>query len=283
MTAAGYDPTEMGEMFKTLDRVSGGSQRTPEWLSTHPNPGNRVAKTQERIAARGQSTSGLAVNRDAFLRRLDGMVFGEDPRNGYFQQTVFYHPTLKFRIDYPAGWRTQNGAEQVIGVSATQDAVLVLSGAGNAAPSQALAQFLGQQGIQNLGSNASPINGLSAATGQFRAQTQQAVIAGYVTFVQLDGATYQLLAYADQSKVAAYDATFRQSLGSFQRLTDPRALGVKPARVRLVQLRSAMTLTQFHQQFPSVVGLDQLALINGLDTATQSLAQGRWVKRVVVE
>jgi len=49
MTQAGYDPAEMAEMFKTLDRTSGGSDETPEWLSTHPNPGNRVATINAAI------------------------------------------------------------------------------------------------------------------------------------------------------------------------------------------------------------------------------------------
>ncbi|MGQ0767463.1 MAG: M48 family metalloprotease [Gemmatimonadota bacterium] len=283
MTNAGYDPREMGEMFQILDRISGGSQKTPEWLSTHPNPGNRVAKTQERIQAWGRPVAGLQVNRDQFLQRLDGMVFGEDPRNGFFQQSVFLHPTLRFRFDYPSGWRTLNQADQVVGVSPQQDAVIVLSGAGSAGPTQALQQFLGQQGIRTLGSNSSAINGLPAATGQFLAQTENAVLAGYVAFVSLDGSTYRLLAYTDQTKAQAQDGVFRQSLGSFQRLTDPRVLSVRPARLRMVRVNSAMTLTQFNQQYPSTIPLDQLALINGFDSATGTIPSGSWVKRVLVQ
>lgn len=283
MTRASYDPSEMTAMFRTLDRTSGGSQKTPEWMSTHPNPGNRVLRTQERIAAWTRPAGTLKVNRDPFLNRLDGMVFGDDPRQGYFQQAAFLHPTLRFRMDFPAGWRTQNGAQQVVGVSSSQDAILVLSGAGTDAPNQALNAFLSQQGIQRGATSAAPINGLPAAMGQFAAQTQQAVIAGYVAFVQLDGSTYRVLAYTDQGKFGAYDRTFRQALGSFQRLTDPQALAVKPARLRLVQLRSAMTLTQFQQQYPSTITLDQLALINGVDNATTPLPAGTWVKRVIVQ
>lgn len=283
MTQAGYEPSEMAEMFKTLQRSGGGSERTPEWLSTHPDPGNRVAKTQERIAAWTRPAGTLKVNRDAFLQHIDGIVFGEDPRNGYFQQNVFLHPTLRFRFDYPSGWKTQNMADQVVGVSAQQDAIIVLSGAGNASPSQALQQFMSQQGIQSGGASTASVNGLPAATAQFAAQTEQGVVAGYVSFVQLDGTTYRLLAYTAQQSASAYDRVFRQSLGSFQRLTDARALSVKPARLRLVQLQSAMTLTQFNQQYPSSIPLEQLAVINGLDAATTSLPSGRWVKRVVVE
>jgi predicted Zn-dependent protease len=168
-------------------------------------------------------------------------------------------------------------------VSAQQDAIIVLSGAANASPSQALQQFLGQQGIRSGGVSNASINGLPAATAQFAAQTEQAVLAGYVAFVQLDGTTYRLLAYTDQQRASSYDGVFRQSIGSFQRLTDPRALSVKPARLRLVQLSSAMTLAKFNQQYPSVIPIAELAVINGMDSSTSSIPSRSWVKRVVVE
>ena len=283
MTQQLYDPSEMTEMFRTLERTSSGGSDVPEWLSTHPNPGNRVARTQERIAAWTRPAGPLKVNRDPFLRHIDGMVFGEDPRQGYFDQTSFVHPTLRFRMNFPSGWKAQNQPQQVVGVSAQQDAIIALTGAGGDAPTQAAAQFLGQQGIQALGSSNTPINGLPATVAQFRAQTEQATLGGYVAFIQLDGATYRILAYTELQRVSSYDGTFRQAIGSFQRLTDPRALAVKPQRVRLVQLRSAMTLAQFQQQYPSVIPIEQLAVINGAAAATTSFPAGAWLKRVVVE
>ena len=225
----------------------------------------------------------LKVNRDAFMQHIDGLIFGEDPRQGFFQQQVFYHPQLRFRFDFPSGWRTQNSPSQVAGVSSAQDAIVVLSSAGNTAPAQAASTFMGQQGIQSLGSRNSTINGLPATIAQFRAQTEQAVIAGYAAFIQMDGSTYQILTYTEQSRVTSYDRVFLDAIGSFQRVTDTRILSVKPQRLRLVKLSSAMTLTQFQQQYPSVIPIEQLAVINGMDTANTSMPAGSWVKRVVVE
>src|SRR5207248_8929078 len=39
MASAGYDPRAMANMFKTIEKQSGSGG--PEWLSDHPNPGNR--------------------------------------------------------------------------------------------------------------------------------------------------------------------------------------------------------------------------------------------------
>jgi predicted Zn-dependent protease len=225
----------------------------------------------------------IAALAGAVPAAIDGIVFGDDPRNGYFQQSAFIHPTLKFRFEFPGGWKFQNGADQVIGVSAQGDAQITLGLASNTAPQTALTQFLGQQGVQPGGTSTTPINGLPAAVGQFSAKNSDGTaLAGYVAFIQLDGTTYQLLAITPQQLIQNYDGTFRNTIGSFQRLTDTRLMNVRPNRVRLVQLRSAMTLTAFNQQNPSVIPLAQLAVINGVDPGA-TIPAGTLVKKVVVE
>jgi predicted Zn-dependent protease len=283
MTTQAYDPGEMTEMFRTLERTSGGSADTPEWLSTHPDPGNRVNRTQERIASWTRPAGPLKTNRDPFLMAIDGIVFGEDPRQGYFQKTAFLHPTLKFRLDFPAEWTTSNQPSQVAGISSKQDAIIALTLGGKTSPSQAASEFLRQEGIQASGLSTSPINGLPAAVGQFSVQTEQGVLSGYAAFIQLDETTYRILAYTAQASIRTYEGTFRQAIGSFRRLTDPAALAVKPNVIRLVQIRSAMTITQFQQEYPSAIPVEQLAVINGAPAVSTSFPAGSWLKRVVAE
>lgn len=280
MSNAGYSPTEMAEMFRTLQRLGGGSNegRVPEWLSTHPDPGNRVQKTLERVAATSLP-AGMKVERDAFLQRTDGMIFGENPREGFFRQQQFLHPDLKFAFDFPTGWQTQNQPTAVAGISPQQDALVVLAGAGTAAPTQAMNEFMGQQGITNQGASSGSINGLPAATGTFTANTQDGVLAGNIAFISLDNRTYRLLAYTPQQRFSAYRGAFSQSLQSFRRLTDQAALNVQPVRIRLVRVPRAMTITEFHQAYPSTIPVAQVALINGVE-ATTTIPAGTLVKRV---
>lgn len=279
MTTAGYSPSEMAEMFRTLQRLGGGNEgRVPGWLSTHPDPGNRVEKTLERVAATSLP-AGLKVDRDAFLQRTDGLIFGPNPREGFFRQQQFLHPDLKFQLDFPTGWRTQNQATAVVAISTQQDAIVVLGLAGTTSPNQALSAFLNQQGVQGQGTSTGSINGLPAASGSFTAQTQDGVLAGNVAFVSLDGRTFRLLAYTPQERFNAYRGVFSRSLGSFSRLTDPSALNVQPVRVRLVRIPRAMTIAEFHQAYPSPIPVAQVALINGVD-ASATLPSGSLVKRV---
>jgi predicted Zn-dependent protease len=47
------------------------------------------------------------VNRDAYLKRIEGLIYGEDPKAGFVENNVFYHPVLKFQFNTPAGWHTR--------------------------------------------------------------------------------------------------------------------------------------------------------------------------------
>jgi Zn-dependent protease with chaperone function len=49
MARAGYDPRDLGRMFETIERSSGGG--APEWMSSHPNPGNRTKYIADEAAA----------------------------------------------------------------------------------------------------------------------------------------------------------------------------------------------------------------------------------------
>src|SRR5256712_151240 len=111
MRRVNYDPREMPHVFEMLARVSQaqGGGRVPEWLATHPDPENRRGRIEQEIAALPQNFTGVAVNRDIYLRRLDGLVYGSNPREGYFKENQFFHPQLRFRMTFPAGGAPHHG------------------------------------------------------------------------------------------------------------------------------------------------------------------------------
>ena len=115
-TKVGYDAKEMADFFNTIDRLSGGQEgRVPDFLSTHPNPVNRFKRVGELADAEQKKTNNfnLAINRDKYLRMIDGIVYGPDPKQGYELNNVFYHPVLKFQFPVPADWQLQNSPQQV--------------------------------------------------------------------------------------------------------------------------------------------------------------------------
>ena len=279
--ADGYDVREMVSVFEMLEeqsRLSGGG-RLPQWQSTHPDPGNRIKATQQRLAASHVDFDTKLVGEDQFLRVIDGMVYGENPRQGFFRGALFLHPDLKFKFRFPDGWKTQNGSDAVIGVSPAQDAVIELRiAAGTAA--EASQRFLAQEGLQAGPVSRRDINGFPALTGDFSAQSDQTTVRGTVSFIEFHQLTYQIMAYTPSDKFASYSQVFHQSITSFDRLTDPDALDAQPMRLKLERAPRAMTLEQFDKQYPSSVSVDEVALINGMGKADQ-LRSGQTVKRVV--
>jgi len=282
--AQNYDVRHMINMFQTLEAVSqlsGGGGKLPEWLATHPNPENRLQATQARIDTLHKDLSNTIVAREEYLQRIKGMVYGDDPRQGYFRGTTFLHPDLRFQLAFPDGWKTQNSAEAVVGVSPSQDAIMQLSLAGQTAPDQAARQFLSQQGVKAGQSSTQSINGLPAASSYFAAQTEQGQIEGLVTFLSYRGTTYGILAYTGAGKLGSYNEVFRRAVGSFRELSDPAALKVQPARIDLVTLDQPMTVTEFNQKYPSTVKIEEVALINGVEGPAATMRPGRLYKRVV--
>ncbi len=279
----GYDVRAMKGMFEMLGRVSGGGGvgRLPQWLSTHPDPENRIVKTEQRLAQITTDLSRAKLGRDQFVRNLDGMVFGENPRQGYFDQQRFNHPDLAFRIDFPGGWKTQNQPAAVVGVSPAQDAMFSLSIPGKDAPSQSLAKFLGQPGIQSANQSTASVNGMAAAAADFQATTQDSqVVAGRIAFISYGGNTYQLLGYTKQAGLPTYRSVFGQAIQSFNRLTDPAALAKQPMRLRLVRLSRDLSVEEFHRQNPSPVPATTVAFLNGVNGVTDLLKAGTWARRV---
>jgi len=280
MTRADYDPRQMLEVFGVLDSVTRaqGGGRMPDWLSTHPSPGNRVARIRDQIAATG--VSGPVVNRTAYLRRLDGMVFGENPREGFFRGNAFYHPELRFQLAFPRGFRTQNQKQAVVGVSQAQDALVALTLAAGTSPEDAARRFFSQQGVRAGRSGRDTVGGLPAHTALFEAATEAGSLHGRVCFVSYDGRVYRLMGYAPAARFAAYDGALDASIRSFSVLTDSRYLNVQPKRLELVSLEREMALREFARAYPSTVELTTLGLINGVG-ADQALPGGELAKRVV--
>jgi predicted Zn-dependent protease len=278
-----YDVREMANVFQTLDRVSeaSGGGRLPEWLATHPNPGTRIQNTEQRLDTLHRDLSHAITNREQYLQHVQNMTYGEDPRQGFFEGSTFYHPDLRFQLTFPQGWKTQNGAEAVVAASPEQDAIMQLGLAGQTPPEQAARQFLSQEGVQPGNTSTANVNGLPAASGYFQAQTEQGTVQGLVTFISYNGNTYGLLGYTPAGKFGQYDQAIRQAIGSFGPLRNQTALNVQPAKVELVKLQREMTLEQFNQQYPSSIPITELAIINELESPTAVIPQGRTIKRVV--
>jgi predicted Zn-dependent protease len=280
MTRAGYDADAMVGVFKMLEALPSGGGKVPEWQLTHPYPENREAHIRDVIAATGR-TSGGRVGTDAYLEHVGGLVYGENPREGYFKGPVFYHPGLAFQIRFPDGWKGQNTPTAVAAVSGDQQAVVVLQPADSATdPLTALRAFLAGEGIQGGTVRQEEVQGIARSRALFSAQTSDGDVSGEVLFLRHDGVVYRLMGLAPSDRWSTYAAQAAAALSSFAPVTDPAILGVEPNRLAVVTVPTRMTLAAFQQRYPSVIPIDELARINRL-APDATVPAGTLLKRVV--
>lgn len=279
---AGYDPRPMLDVFTTLDRVSAaaGAGRLPNWLSTHPNPedrGRRLAAQIAQLPAERQ-TSGR-VERDPYLRRLEGLVFGENPRDGFFVENRFYHPEMAFQLTMPAGWQQENQRQAVISLRPENDAAVILTLAAEGSPQEAARAFFSQQGIERGNAWRTNFHHFRTAPAGNAAGQAQQQLRGIVGFVSHQGRVLRLLGMSVAERWPQAERELAAALASFGPLTDRRYLDVQPARIRLVTLDRPTTLAELARREGATADLQQLAILNGIAPETP-LAAGRLVKLV---
>jgi len=279
----GYDVREMDDVFRSLQRLGEASKQSPlpTWLSTHPGEAERIQSIDAKLAqVPASQLANAKVDSQAYMRHVDGLVYGANPRNGFFQGATFYHPDLRFQMTFPSGWSGQNLSQAVVAVSPQQDAIIQLTLAQGNSPDAAAQAFLGQQGIQAGQATRETVNGVPAVASLFQAQTEQGTIQGLAAFFTYNGTTYQVIGYAPAQRYEAYDQVFRSSIGSFKPVTDPRVLSVQPNKVHVVTLPQAMSLAQFAQRYPSAIPLAELAIVNQVEDPNAQLPSGALLKQI---
>ena len=247
---AGYDAHRMAELFVTLERLNPGEGKDglPAWFSTHPNPPDRIVairKAADEWQAKNPQAP-VATNRNQYLRRLEGLVFGEDPRHGYVASQTFYHPEMRFQFPVPEGWSVDNTASQVLVSPKAQDAAMLLSIAPESSPAAAAEAFVKGTGATVQSSSGGRVSGLAAHRVVCDVATEQGLLRVLCYFIQKADTVYAFLGYTGQAQFDGYLGTFEQTMGRFRNLTDLARINVKPDRLtiratpRQVSLRQAL-------------------------------------------
>lgn len=279
-----YDAQEMAKFFSTIERKSAGaSQELPEFLSTHPNPGDRL-NTVSRLAVEWKQKLNLTnplINRNSYLQRIEGIVYGEDPRQGYRENNVFYHPELRFQFPTPQGWNYQNTPQVVQLAPQDGKALLMLTLAQGNSLQEAASAVMNQYKLTVVESRNTTINGLPALyvlADQQPQQQGQPLIRTLSHFIQHNNNIYLLLGASLAADFNNYAQTFNYSMQGFRTLTDPAKINKKPERVRIRTVNSSTSLSQALKQYGVPDGrLEELAILNGMKL-TDQVTSGMMIK-----
>jgi predicted Zn-dependent protease len=269
-TRAGFDPREIPATYGALKQLSEQSgQSLPTFLSTHPDPGAREATTQQlaaaAVAAR-RSTVPLRVAAPEYKRELSGLVYGEDPREGFVEAGTFYHPGLRFQLRFPEGWKIQNTQQAVLGLAADEKAAveMTLVPAGGAATPVDYVRVLQEKGsVSEAAGRTGKVSAWPAWVGRIVIPKEGA--AGtplHGAWVGRDaGRFYQFLGAPGD---AAGQTTFTSTLNSFRELTDAAKLERQPDRVQLLEVKqpSATVSTVAKGASRLAIPLEEVAFLN---------------------
>lgn len=119
---AGYDPIGIATFLRKLDaaqRYEVGGARIPHFLATHPTSPERSALASDRSTGlTWKPVPTVAADQPyGYYSMIDGLIIGDDPAGGIFQEERFVHPELRFTLRFPAGWKTMNSVQAVSAIS----------------------------------------------------------------------------------------------------------------------------------------------------------------------
>jgi predicted Zn-dependent protease len=281
---AGWDPRGVPSFLNTLARIGAETDRSgvPNWLSTHPQPEDRVVRAQEAIAAAKGTAQGV-VDRAAYLRRIDGIIFGDNPEDGLVRDGEFVHPVMRFAVRFPAQWRISNSAEQVVSQAPNGNRVMILmlDQLQGSNLEQAAVGAMQRRGLQAVQGQRTEINGMQAFVGTYQGQLQNVGTVGVLGAHIVHGdRVFLLLGMAPANAFSSATDEFSRSIRTFRQISRSEAANVRPNRVDLYVVRSGDTWQSLAERSGGAADAATLAIMN--DSATNEAPRvGQRIKIVV--
>ncbi|CAN5341122.1 M48 family metalloprotease [soil metagenome] len=285
LAKAGYDPGALSSMLASLaaqsaldQRATGDARSVPAWASTHPDPAARVTRAAQRAKATGAQST--LRNREPFLTALDGVMYGDDPKQGVIEGDRFLHPEFRLAFTAPTGFGMENAADAV-----------GISGSGGQA------QFLGAEYRGDLQAYVEAVfrklAGQDARIGTISRTTVNGLPAGYFIARATSGSSQvdiTVFAYAFAPDTAyhfllvtpagAGMGSFAPMVQSVRRLSAQEAAGIKPRRIDVVTVKPGDTTAALAGRMAYAdLRMERFLTLNGL-RAGDALRPGQKVKIV---
>jgi predicted Zn-dependent protease len=294
----GYAPNAAAGFLQSLSDYSdletkaagqAGRDRTMDLFATHPRGPDRVQAAIE--AARSQPANPV-YRRDEYLDRINGMVYGDDPKEGVVRGTSFTHPGLRLSFSVPDGWRLANSSDAVLAKGPP-----INGGSGGTLQfdmerdkkkvksSRNALDYLTRLWLPKLRLNNAEtiqVNGMPAATGTARitlqsggSQDARFVVVGFPTD---DILRFVLL--APPGTLSRIEPEVIRAVNTLRHLSADEAAKVQPVRLKVLTAQSGDTMESLAKRMPpSRFQLERFKVLNGYRDG-ETLQPGHRVKLV---
>jgi predicted Zn-dependent protease len=281
---AGYDPYGASRFLATMGRYANlragnavsQSKDQVDFISSHPATPERVSLAITNASQYGAQSA--ERDRGDFLDAIDGMVYGDDPKEGYVRGRSFLHPNLGFTFTAPEGFSLENTAQAVLGATASGKEALRLD-AVRVPGTTPLATYLSSgwiDGVDPASIQAMNINGFPAATAVARGQQWS-----FRLYAIRFGSDVYRLVFAAREITPQNDQAFRAAADTFRRVGTEEIKNVKPLRISVVRVGLTDTVERLARRMAVPdKKLERFLILNGLDKDAK-LKFGDRVKIVV--
>ncbi|MFQ6016845.1 MAG: M48 family metalloprotease [Kiloniellaceae bacterium] len=289
LARSGYDPRAMSSFLERLlahsrldAELKGKPGRADEFniMQTHPRTADRIRRAIQEAGAKAVADPMTA--RAIYLGKIDGMLYGDSPAQGFVRGRSFVHPRLRFSFRVPAGFRLFNSPLRV--VARGPDGAAILFDRARTASRAGMVEYLTQDWAKDLGLSdveAITVNGMAAATGRTRLNTRGGQRDIRLLAIRYDAKTiYRMLFVTPPSLTAALGRPFRETTYSFRKLSQAEAARLRPLRLRIHDPRPGDTVAGLAARMPfEDHRMERFLVLNGLH-AGGPLPPGRKVKIV---
>ncbi|MGE0042586.1 MAG: M48 family metalloprotease [Vicinamibacterales bacterium] len=263
----GWDPMGVPTFLATLARIDSMSERgVPNFLSTHPDPGSRVADARP-IAEKFASASATTTNEAGYERQIDGIIVGDNPKEGVVRGSAFLHPVLRFKLRFPDGWDVQNSPTQVVAQQPDSNRYMLLQVVeqpqGHTLEEVATRSMAGAN-FRRLQGRLTKINGLDAYVGLYAGQLEGLGAVGMrAAHIAMGDSVYMLGGFAPEAEFQAADRVIAPAVESFERMSAAEAEGIHPNRLDFYVARQGDTWESVAERAGGGATPARLAIMNG--------------------
>lgn len=268
-----YEAAEGAEFFASLERISERSgQSIPSMLSTHPDPGERekrIPELAERWTEQGYEQT--VLNKEKYNEMIDGMMYGENPREGFVDNDNFVHPDLEFQFPIPSDWQLINQPQQVVMVSSAEDAVMIFKIDGEAQSAQgSVESFVEQEGITLNSDEPTRANEYNGYQADVTIEQQEGNLRAIVYAIEFQDRVYRFINYSTVDAFDKYQSVFTTVPDQFNRVTDQRILNIQPVKLEIITTNRSDTFRNFlPSSLPMDIDEEELAIINQVELDEQ--------------
>lgn len=281
---SGYDPMAMGVILTRLNNaVEFETQKETEksYFDSHPYTPERVSHV-DQSASRLSLISKPSIHPD-FLNQLNGLVVGDNPENGTFNDSLFLQPTMGFTMTFPKEWQTVNQPQVVAAINDTQDGFVALSVTEPKYTAEQTAHRFSQY-LEQKYNYAAQVNTVDLPWGASMYNVQlvddstdkKAFINQY--WLDFNDMTYQILTLStDKNK-----DEITSSATSLQPITNQQVAAITQQEIKIITARNGENLNTLTKRNHSQLSAEGVAVWNGLKENTP-LQQDQKVKIVVTQ